>query len=362
MLDGTHDPALTSWVVSANAAGTDFPLQNLPFGRLRPRGAAGGWRIGVAIGDEVLDLRAVREQEVWGGKVDRWLQPLSGGDLEAFMAMGSAARVGLRRLLHEGLCDGSPLRADLQPCLLPLADVELGLPCRSGDLVEFEAQPDAAGRPVGHAGRVASLGVSGQRVFRPRGPGTAGPSQQLDWTLQVAAFVGRGNVPGRPMSLAQAADDWFGLALLNGWCARDLPGRLLARGFASTLSPWVVTQEALAPFRREGGGMDLQLQVLLQRTASRGARQGPQVLAECGLRDATFTLAQLLVHLSSNGACLRPGDLVACEVTAASEGGSPSRRWLQDSDTVLLRARAERPGARGLGFGPCAGTVLPAVA
>jgi fumarylacetoacetase len=207
MLDGTHDPALNSWVVSANAAGTDFPLQNLPFGRLRPRGATGGWRIGVAIGDEVLDLRALREQEVWGGAAERWLQPLSEGDLNAFMALGSGARRGLRRLLCEGLSEGSPLQADLQPCVVPRVDVELGLPCRIGDFTEFDGDHAPAWAPVGRAGRVSSIGVSGQRFHRPFGllapqasgeaPGY-GPSQQLDVAPALGVFIGAGNPLGRP--------------------------------------------------------------------------------------------------------------------------------------------------------------------
>jgi fumarylacetoacetase len=398
MLDGTHDPALDSWVVSANAASTDFPLQNLPFGRLRPRGATGGWRIGVAIGDEVLDLRAVREQEVWGGAAERWLQPLSEGDLNAFMALGPAARRGLRRLLCEGLSQGSPLQADLQPCVVPLADVELGLPCRIGDYTEFDGDGDGDGdgdvacasAPAGRAGRVSSIGLSGQRFHRPfgvaaLGRGTApafGPSQQLDFAPQLGVFVGVGNVLGRPLTMEQAEDDWFGLVLLDAWTARDLRPPFLARNFATTMSPWIVTQEALAPFRvphappspaagalqlpphldsdrnLAQGGIDLRLEVLLHSAAGRAAGTAPQRLLQAELRDARWTVAQLLSQHSSNGCNLQPGDLLGLDLGA---GHDAARAFLQDGDTVLLRAHAERAGARRIGFGACAGTVLPAL-
>jgi fumarylacetoacetase len=361
MLDGTHDPALQSWVVSAGAEGTDFPIQNLPFGRFRPRGATTGWRIGVAIGDEVLDLRAVREQELWGGEAGRWLQPLSEGRLAAFMAMGARARRGLRGLLSEGLREGSELQGDLAACLLAQGDVELGLPCRIGDYTEFDAGTRDAAMPVGHAGRVSSIGVSGQRFHRPQEPRARAVAQCLDWTLEVGVLVGTGNAPGRPMSMAQAEDDWFGMVLLNGWRAQDLPGRLLARSFATTLSPWIVTQEALAPFCVPGA-IDLQFDVLLQTAAMRASAVPPRSLAQLTLRDTRWTPPQLLVHHSSNGCNLQPGDLIGCSVgNGGGEGDAAARSFLQDGDTVLLRGRAERPGARRIGFGPCAGTLLSAL-
>lgn len=384
MLDGTHDPALQSWVVSANAAGTDFPIQNLPFGRLRPRGSAGGWRIGVAIGDEVLDLRALREQEVWGGAVERWLQPLSQGDLNAFMALGPAARRGLRRLLSEALSQGSALQADLQPCLLPKDDVELGLPCRIGDFGDFDVDRLAGEVPAGHGGRASSIGISGQRFHRPlglrAGASGFGPSEQLDFEPALGVFVGAGNAPGRPLTMEQAEDDWFGLVLLDAWTARDLRPSFLARSFATTVSPWIVTQEALAPFRvpcerpvgepqplpqlnsdrnLAQGGIDLQLQVLLQSVAMRAAGLAPRPLLQCRLRDARWTVAQLLAHHSSNGCNLQPGDLMSLPATARRGG---RHGFLQDGDSIVLQAHAERAGARRIGFGPCAGTVLPALA
>lgn len=385
MLDGTHDPALNSWVVSANAAGTDFPLQNLPFGRLRPRGATGGWRIGVAIGDEVLDLRALREQEVWGGTAERWLQPLSEGDLDAFMALGPAARRGLRRLLCEGLSEGSPLQADLQPCVVPRADVELGLPCHIGDFTEFDGDHAPAWAPVGRAGRVSSIGVSGQRFHRPSGllmpqaggePPAYGPSQQLDVAPALGVFVGAGNPLGRPMAMGEAEDDWFGLVLLEAWTARDLRPSFLTRNFATTLSPWIVTQEALAPFRlpRGGeaqlpphlssdrnlaqGGIELRLELLLHSAAARAAGAAPQPLLQADWREARWTAAQLLAHHSSNGCNLQPGDLLGLSWAARDD---EAHGFLQDGDTVLLRAHAERAGARRIGFGPCVGTLLPAL-
>jgi fumarylacetoacetase len=434
LLDHTHDPALKSWVESANAAGTDFPIQNLPFGRFRPAGSAKGWRIGVAIGDQVLDLRAVLEQELWGEAERRLLLPLAEGDLNSFMAMGPAARRRVRVLLSEGLREGSALQSALADCLVPQSQVEMGLPCRIGDYTDFYTgihHATTVGRlfrpdnpllpnykwvPIGYHGRVSSIGVSGQRFHRPlgqvKGEGEApafGPSQRLDYELELGVFVGAGNPLGRPMGMAQAEEDWFGLVLLNDWSARDLQaweyqplGPFLAKNFATTISPWIVTQEALAPFRaaherpagdpqplpyldapanRERGAIDVQLEVLLHTAAMRAKGLPPERLSQSNFRDAYWTVAQMLAHHSSNGCNLQPGDLLGTGTQsgpAPGQGGSllelsaggrqpvalasgETRRFLEDGDTVVLRARCERPGVRGIGFGNCSGTVLPAV-
>jgi fumarylacetoacetase len=434
MIDHTHDPALTSWVVSANERDTDFPIQNLPFGRFRPAGGGKGWRIGVAIGDQVLDLRALTEQELWGDDVQRVLQWLAEGELNAFMALGGDARRKLRHLLSDALRDGSPLQAPLAECLRPQTDIELSPPCHIGDYTDFYTgihHATAVGKlfrpdnpllpnykwvPIGYHGRVSSIGVSGQRFHRPlgqtKGEGDApvfGPSQRLDYELELGVFVGAGNPLGRPMSMAQAENDWFGLVLLNDWSARDLQaweyqplGPFLAKNFATTISPWIVTQEALAPFRvphqrpaadpqplayldspanREAGALDITLEVLLQTAAMRSQGIAPERLMRSNFRDAYWTVAQMLAHHSSNGCNLQPGDLLGSGTQSgpvAGQGGSllelsqggkqpialangETRRFLQDGDTVLLRGACERPGARRIGFGPCAGTVLPAV-
>lgn len=436
LIDATHDPALTSWVESANATDTDFPIQNLPFGRFRPARTNKGWRIGVAIGDQVLDLRAAREQELWPEEVQRLLQPLAEGDLNAFMAQGAAARRRLRQVLSEALRTGSALQGDLQACLRAQSEVELGLPCRIGDYTDFYTGihhattvgklfrpdnpllPNYKWVPIGYHGRVSSIGVSGQRFHRPMGqtapkPGEAqpsfGPCQRLDYELELGVLVGAGNPLGQPLTMAQAEEDWFGMVLLNDWSARDVQaweyqplGPFLAKSFASTISPWVVTHEALAPFRapfvraegdpaplpyldspfnREHGGVDLQLEVLLHTSAMRSAGLPPHRLMRSNFRDAYWTIAQMVAHHSSNGCNLQPGDLLGSGTQSgpqADQGGSllelthggkqpislpggETRTFLQDGDTVILRASAERAGARRIGFGPCAGTVLPAL-
>jgi fumarylacetoacetase len=433
-LDTTHDPALKSWVESANAPDTDFPIQNLPFGRFRPTGTSKGWRVGVAIGDQVLDLRAVMDQELWGEAERRLLLPLADDDLNAFMAMGPSARRALRQLLSEGLREGSEVEASLRDCLWPQAQVEMGLPCVIGDYTDFYTgihHATAVGKlfrpdhpllpnykwvPIGYHGRVSSIDVSGQRFHRPlgqtKGEGDMpqfGPSQRLDYELELGVFVGAGNALGRPMSMAQAEDDWFGMVLLNDWSARDLQaweyqplGPFLAKNFATTISQWIVTQEALAPFRapferpegdpqplpyldspanREQGAVDIQLEVLLHTAGMRANGEPPARLSQSNFRDAYWTVAQMLAHHSSNGCNLQPGDLLGSGTQSgpqAGQGGSlleltqggrqtvtlangETRRFLEDGDTVILRARCERPGSRAIGFGACSGTVLPPV-
>jgi fumarylacetoacetase len=433
LLDATHDPALRSWVPSANAADTDFPIQNLPFGRFRPHSGGKGWRIGVAIGDQVLDLRALHDQELWGADEQAMLLPLAEGDLNAFMAQGSAARKRLRALLSEALREGSRWQAQVQPCLRAQHEVELGLPCRIGDYTDFYTGihhattvgklfrpdnpllPNYKWVPIGYHGRVSSIGVSGQRFHRPlgqtKGAGDApvfGPSQRLDYELEVGVFVGQGNPLGRPMRMEEADDDWFGLVLLNDWSARDVQaweyqplGPFLAKNFATTISPWIVTQEALAPFRmpftrpegdpqplpyldspvnRERGALAMTLEAWLQTPQMRARGEPPHRLTQSNFRDAYWTIAQMLAHHGSNGCNLQPGDLLGSGTQSgpdAGQGGSlleltqggrqpitlpggETRTFLQDGDTVILRGSCEREGARRIGFGPCAGTVLPA--
>jgi fumarylacetoacetase len=339
----------------------------------------------------------------------------------------------LRQLLSEGLRAGSEVEASLRECLWPQSQVEMGLPCAIGDYTDFYTgihHATAVGKlfrpdnpllpnykwvPIGYHGRVSSIGVSGQRFHRPQGQvkreGDApvfGPCERLDYELELGVFVGAGNALGRPMDMAQAEDDWFGMVLLNDWSARDLQaweyqplGPFLAKNFATTISPWIVTQEALAPFRarfqrpegdpqplpyldspfnREQGALDIQLEVLLHTAGMRAKGEPPARLSQSNFRDAYWTVAQMLAHHSSNGCNLQPGDLLGSGTQSGpqpGQGGSlleltqggrqavtlangETRRFLEDGDTVILRARCERPGARAIGFGACSGTVLPA--
>ena len=434
--DPTHDPALRSWVASANAAGTDFPVQNLPYGRFRRAGGTEPWRIGVAIGDQVLDLAAARPQPGWPAALAPQLDALAAGDLNTVMAAPKAVRVALRQALSAALRTGSPQQAALAGCLLPQAGAELALPCAIHDYTDFYTGihhattvgklfrpdnpllPNYKWVPIGYHGRASSIVVSGTPIRRPRGqtlpPGatqpTVGPSQRLDYELELGALVGPGNALGTPVPMAEAEDRLFGLTLLNDWSARDLQaweyqplGPFLAKNFGSTLSPWVVTMEALAPFRtaferpagdpqplpylddaanRSAGALDIQLEVWLQTAAMRAAGQPAVRLSTSNFKDAYWTLAQLLTHHASNGCNLQPGDLLGTGTQSgpeAGQGGSllelsqggkapitlpggEQRAFLADGDALTLRAYCQRPGAARIGFGDCTGTLLAAPA
>jgi fumarylacetoacetase len=436
MIDATHDVALKSWVASANEPGIDFPIQNLPFGRFRRRGSEEAWRIGVAIGEQVLDCKLALAQCPWSPEVVPWLQTLAAGELNGLMSLGGAARRGLRAALSHALCEGSEQSPFLELCLVPQAEIELSLPCRIGEYTDFYTgihHATAVGKlfrpdnpllpnykwvPIGYHGRVSSIAVSGHRVHRPRGqlmlPDAKAPvfepARRLDYELELGVFVGAGNPDGTPMTMAQAEDDWFGLVLLNDWSARDIQaweyqplGPFLAKNFGTTISPWLVTQEALAPFRKpfahpDGdpqplphldsasngaqGAIEIALEVWLQSEAMRANGIAAQRLSQSNFGDAYWTVAQLLAHHSSNGCNLGSGDLLGSGTQSGplpGQGGSmlelslggkqpialpggETRTFLADGDTVMLRAFCARDGARRIGFGECAGTVLPALA
>jgi fumarylacetoacetase len=447
MIDATHDPALRSWVASANAPDTDFPVQNLPFGRFRrrPAGAsdAGGagradggepYRIGVAIGDQVLDLKLARGQCPWGAELDALLQPLADGDLNRFMELGVAARRSLRQALSSALREGSDQGPFLELCLVPQAEVQLTLPCAVHDYTDFYTgihhattvgklfRPDAPllpnykWVPIGYHGRASSIVASGTSFARPSGQtkGTGevpafGPCQRLDYELELGALIGAGNALGEPIQMAQAEDRLFGLVLLNDWSARDLQaweyqplGPFLAKNFATTISPWVVTLEALAPYRaaftrpagdpqplpyldsefnRESGAIDITLEVWLCTQAMQAAGEAAVRLTQSNFSDAYWTLAQLVAHHTVGGCNLQSGDLLGTGTQSGpregesgsllelSKGGKQpftlpngeTRTFLQDGDTVILRAFCEREGSARIGFGDCAGTVQAAV-
>ncbi len=432
-IDATHDPALQSWVTSANAADSDFPIQNLPYGRFRAAGSAEPFRLGVAIGNQILDLpaamRAVgRSPEIDGLAAE--LQALVGGDLNAYMNTPRIRRRAVRRLLSQMLCAGSPHEPALRNTLLPQAQAEMALPCTIGDYTDFYAgihHATTVGRlfrpdnpllpnykwvPIGYHGRSSSIVVSGHSVRRPQGQtkGEAdtpvfGPTKRLDYELEVGALIGPGNALGEPIPIDSADEHLFGLVLLNDWSARDIQaweyqplGPFLAKNFASTISPWVVTIEALAPFRcpfdrpagdprplpyldsafnRERGHLNITLEVWLQTPAMREAGQAAVRLTQSNFREAYWTLSQLVAHHTVGGCNLRSGDLLGSGTMsgpASRQGGSllelslggrqtielpggETRSFLLDGDTVLLRAFCEQTGARRIGFGEAAGTV-----
>lgn len=435
-LDHTHDPAALSWVASANAADSDFPLQNLPYGLFRRAGHDESWRVGVAIGDQILDLKLAASAGRWTTADQVALQALAEGDLNRFMARPSGQRRALRHALFAALLDGSKQAAALAPCLLAQADAEMAVPCRIGDYTDFYTGihhattvgklfrpdnpllPNYKWVPIGYHGRSSSIVVSGSSVRRPLGQlkpphldvPSLGPCKRLDYELELGAFVAGGNVLGEPVPITQADEHLFGLCLLNDWSARDVQGweyqplgPFLAKNFGTTVSPWIVTMEALEPFRcafahppedpqplpyldsaknREEGAYQIELEVWLQTAAMRAQGQPATRLMRSNFKQAYWTLAQMLTHHASNGCNLQPGDLMGTGTQSgpeAGEGGSllelslggkqglslpngETRSFLEDGDTVILRGYAVAEGARRIGFGECAGTIMPAPA
>jgi fumarylacetoacetase len=436
-LDATHDPALKSWVASANLPGTDFPIQNLPLGRFRPPAIDGEQtvplRVGVAIGDQVLDLKLAAEQCPWAEEVYPLLEPLAAGDLATFMALGRSAWKALRAALSTALAEGSDQGPFLEMCLRPLTEAHMVMPCRVGDYTDFYTGihhamtigrmmrpdvpllPNFKWVPIGYHGRASSVGLGGA-VRRPRGqlrlspdgPPVFAPSRRLDYELELALWVGVGNEQGHPVAMEQAEDHLFGVSLLNDWSARDIQaweyqplGPFLSKSFATSVSPWLVSIEALAPFRRpfvrpEGdpqplphldsarnrtqGAFDIMMEVWLQTAAMRATRHAPVRLSHANLLDAYWTPAQLLAHHTSNGCNLATGDLFGTGTIsgpAPGQGGSlmeltraghqplalpggETRGFLEDGDTVFLRAYCQAPGAVRIGLGHVTGVVVPA--
>ena len=434
MLNETHNSTLQSWLPSANVAGCDFPIQNLPFAVFRRKGRAEAFRGGVAIGDQIVDLAAVAKSGVLKGDAALATQAGAQDKLNALMALGNTAWRALRLALSRALREGSADQAALQACLVPQAEAEYDVPARIGDYTDFYTSvhhathigklfrpdnpllPNYKWVPIGYHGRASSIGISGQQFRRPVGqtlpPGatepTLGPSKRLDIELELGIFVGSGNAWGEAIDITQAEDHVFGICLLNDWSARDIQGweyqplgPFLSKNFATTLSPWVVTLDALAPYRvaftrpegdpqpmayldsaanRNGGAFDIQLQVGLQTPNMRAAGQTDASICRTSYRHAYWTLAQMVTHHTVNGCNLQAGDLLGSGtlsgptldqagalIELTSGGKNPltlpngeQRTWLQDGDSVVLRGWCERTGAARIGFGECVGTVLPA--
>jgi fumarylacetoacetase len=427
LLDETHAPARMSWVESANEAGADFPIQNLPFAVFQPVPGEAA-RIGVGIGDQVLDLRAV----AGAGHLDqlpRAAAALEEPSLNQLMALPAATREALRRRLSALLLRGA---APLHGMLVPRHQARLLLPAEIGDYTDFYASvfhatnvgsmfrpdnpllPNYKWVPIGYHGRASSVVASGTVVRRPAGqrkppeaiaPGF-GPSRQLDYELEVGAWIGAGNRLGEPIPIAEAEEHLFGLSLLNDWSARDLQaweyqplGPFLAKNFATTVSPWVVTREALAPFRVPAfprpagdpepleylsdagnsaqGGFAITLEVALETTRMRELGLPPYRLSRAGFHQLYWTVAQLITHHASGGCNLRPGDLLGsgtvsgpdkaergCLLEITWRGQEPltlpsgeTRTFLEDGDEVVMTGCCDRPGAVRIGFGECRGRV-----
>ena len=433
-LNETHDPALRSWVASANEVDTDFPIQNLPFGIFKRRGSAEPFRGGVAIGSEILDLSAAIQAEVFEPHHLAWAHAAAGPVLNPFMALGPQAWSGLRSALSRLLREGSAQQALLQSCLVPQAVAQYALPAQVGDYTDFYTSihhatavgkmfrpdqpllPNYKWVPIGYHGRASSLIVSGTPVRRPQGQTKTaaevpafGPTQRLDYELELGYLIGPGNALGQPIDITQADQQVFGVVLFNDWSARDIQpweyqplGPFLAKNFASTLSPWVVTQEALLPFRgplarssddpeplaylRDAqdlaqGALDIELEVWLQSARMQQQGQAAVRLSKANSRQAAYwTPAQLVAHHTCGGCNLQPGDLLGSgtlsgpqpdqagsmlELTQAGKKpltlpSGETRAFLADGDVLSFKAWCQRSGARRIGFGVCEGQVLPA--
>jgi fumarylacetoacetase len=432
-LNESHDPQLQSWIESANAPDTDFPIQNLPLAVFRPAGSGETYRGGVAIGDQVLDLAAALKRGALSAPA---AAAAALPQLNEFMAAGPQAWTALRLALSRALRRGAAQRAALSSCLLPQGEAQYALPARIGDYTDFYTSihhATAVGRlfrpdnpllpnykwmPVGYHGRCSSIAISGQQFARPwgqvlaRGSGAAAggvptlaASQRLDYELELGVFIGAGNALGSPISIEAAESNVFGLCLLNDWSARDLQaweyqplGPFLGKNFATTISPWIVTLEALQPFRvpwtrpaedppplsyldspslRAQGAIDLQLEVWLETETMRRDGQYPCRLSHSNFRQAYWAIAQMVAHHTVNGCNLQPGDLLgtgtqsgpgdaeAGSLLELSAGGrrslalpdGESRRFLEDGDAVIMRGWCERAGATRIGFGQLVGQV-----
>jgi fumarylacetoacetase len=435
-LDVTHDPRLRSWVASAGDL-SDFPLQNLPFGivtRRQEDTAPSGPHGVVRIGDEVLDLGLLAASGLLEGQALVAAHAASAGTLNALFELGPGPRRALRAALHSLLVDGAAHQAKVASFLAPVASVEVLLPASIGDYTDFYVGichavnvgaifrpdnpllPNYKWIPIGYHGRASSVTVSGTPFRRPSGqlkaPDAAAPvfapTRRLDFELELGVWIGPSTRLGDPVGIDQAESHVAGLCLLNDWSARDVQaweyqplGPFLAKNFATTVSPWVVTPEALAPYRvamrrpesdpaplpyldstqhEATGGIDIELDVLLSTSTMRQTSEPPFLVSRSSTKHMYWSIAQMVTHHTSNGCDLRAGDLLGSGTLSApgpaglgslleiTRGGTQplglpngqTRTFLQDGDEVTLRARARRDGAATIGFGECAAIVQPA--
>ena len=434
LLNETHNPALSSWIESANLENCDFPIQNLPFASFKRKASDEAFRGGVAIGDQVVDLQALFALNIFDGDAQAALELCAQTQLNAFMAMGKQYWSALRKALSLSLSQGSNLEAQIAQCLVSQSDVEYSLPCQIGDYTDFYTSihhatsvgkkfrpdnpllPNYKWVPIGYHGRSSSIEVSGSDFKRPKGQTKAptatepsfGPSKRVDYELEVGIFIGNGNDLGEPISIENADDHVFGICLFNDWSARDIQGweyqplgPFLSKSFASTISPWIVTSEALAPYKsewtrdladpqpmpyleseqnREQGSLDLNLQVLIETESMRNAQQEPVKLSESNFKDSYWTVAQMVAHHTVNGCNLRSGDMFgsgtqsgpnpdeAGSMLELSNAGSEpitlpngeTRTFLEDGDCITMKGWCKKDGAARIGFGEVSATLLAA--
>lgn len=436
MIDATHDPRRQSWVESANAH-SDFPIQNLPMGVFSPEGATP--RGGVAIGDAVLDLGIALELGLFDQHARDAAEVAAGPTLNDWMRLSAPKRRALRQRLSEILDAGGPDRSRIAAAagrLLHDADgCELLLPVAIGNYTDFFAGiqhatntgrlfrpdnpllPNYKYLPVAYHGRASSVRPSGTPVHRPSGQRKLpeesapnfGPCRNLDFELELAVWIGPGNELGSPIPVTQARDHIAGFGLLNDWSARDVQaweyqplGPFLAKSFCTSVSPWIVTAEAMAPFRqrqperlegdplplpyltddadRQSGALNIELEVQLLTEAMRAAGIPAYRLTATNAQALYWTVAQMVAHHTSNGCNLLAGDLFGSGTISGADPASfgsllektsngrqplalPSgetRRFLEDGDEIILRGRCRRDGFVPIGFGECRGRIIPA--
>ena len=434
LINETHDINLTSWVESANQANIDFPIQNLPFAVFRRKNSNEEFRGGVAIGDQVLDLNVVATANIFNGLAQEAVVAANAPALNEFMGMGQEYWSAFRLALSQALRSGSEHQHALADALVAQADIEFSMPCHIGDYTDFYTSiyhATAVGRlfrpdnpllpnykwvPIGYHGRASSIDVSGQVFHRPNGQTKApdaevpsfGPCKRLDYELELGIYLGKGNALGDAISISNAENHVFGFCVFNDWSARDLQaweyqplGPFLAKNFASTVSPWIVTTEALAPYRtswtrdendpqpmdylesahnREAGAFDIQMDVLLESEKMRADGTPACKLSESSFKHSYWTVAQMVTHHTVNGCNFLPGDMLgsgtqsgpdheeAGSMLELSRGGKESitlangetRTFLNDGDKVIMRGWCEKEGFNRIGLGFVEGTILPA--
>jgi len=433
-LNTTHDPNRRSWVESANDPTNDFPIQNLPFGVFCPAGEPP--RGAVAIGDRILDLRRAFAAGLFTGPAGVAAQAACAATLNDLMALPRATVSALRARLSDLLCTDSPnshlLRNRATELLVPADTAQMQLPATIHSYTDFSCSYTHMGGmrggepaniffrfPIGYNGRASSIRTSGHAVRRPAGQWLTGgsgpesevrfgPEPRLDFELEFAAYVGIGNELGRALSVDEAADRLFGYCLLNDWSARGIQmlemgglGPFLGKSFLTTISPWIVTDEALAPFRTarpvrrdseprvpphldserdtEAGGFTIELTASVQTESMRAAGLPAARIVCTNFKHLYWTFAQMLTHHTSNGCNMQPGDLIASGTVSGPEPegraclaeinqrgqkplelpGGAQRLWLEDGDELVIRGRAVREGWVSVGFGECAGRVTP---
>ncbi|MAD05180.1 fumarylacetoacetase [Pseudoalteromonas shioyasakiensis] len=434
LINETHDINLKSWVASANEANCDFPIQNLPFAEVRRKNSDEAFRGAVAIGDQVIDLAKVNDLGLFSGDAQVAVKAASQATLNEFMGLGQQYWSALRLALSKALREGASEQAQLSEALIAQADIEFALPCRIGDYTDFYTSiyhatavgslfrpdnpllPNYKWVPIGYHGRSSSIDVSGQTFHRPNGQTKApdaevpsfGPCKRLDYELELGIYLGKGNELGDAIAIENAENHVFGFCVFNDWSARDLQaweyqplGPFLAKNFASTVSPWIVTTEALAPFRtnwtrdendpqpmdylesshnREFGAFDIKMDVQIETEKMRAAGEAPTQVSKSSFKHSYWTVAQMVTHHTVNGCNFQPGDMLgsgtqsgpeheeAGSLLELSRGGKEKitlangeqRTFLEDGDNVIMRGWCEKDGFARIGFGSVEGTVLPA--